>query len=78
MSNQDREEPRKVKYPFRTIDLFAGVGGIRIGFENAGFKTVFANDFEPKCKDTYDLNFIDSKLIVEDIRKIGINDLPKL
>ena len=36
MSNQDREEPRKVKYPFRTIDLFAGVGGIRIGFENAG------------------------------------------
>lgn len=68
---------RKVKYPFRTIDLFAGVGGVRIGFENAGFKTVFANDFEPKCKETYDLNFKDSKLVVEDIRKIGIDDLPK-
>jgi DNA (cytosine-5)-methyltransferase 1 len=67
----------KSKHGFKTIDLFAGVGGIRIGFEKAGFKTVFANDFEPKCKDTYDLNFKDSKLIVEDIRKIGVEDLPK-
>ena len=65
------------KRGFRTIDLFAGVGGIRIGFEKAGFKTVFANDFEPKCKDTYDLNFKDSKLVVEDIRKISIDDLPE-
>ena len=29
---------------FRTLDLFAGVGGIRLGFERAGFKTIFAND----------------------------------
>jgi len=68
---------KKTKHGFKTIDLFAGVGGIRLGFENAGFKTVFANDFEPRCKDTYDLNFKDSKLVVEDIRKIGIDDLPK-
>lgn len=61
----------------RTIDLFAGVGGIRIGFEKAGFKTVFANDFERNCQATYDLNFKDSKLVVEDIRKIGIDDLPE-
>ncbi|MFH1561220.1 MAG: transcriptional repressor LexA [Patescibacteria group bacterium] len=64
-------------HKFRTIDLFAGIGGIRIGFEKAGFTTVFSNDFEPMCKTTYDLNFKDSKLIVEDIRKIGINDLPE-
>lgn len=68
---------KKTRHGFRTVDLFAGVGGIRLGFENAGFKTVFANDFEPKCKDTYDLNFRDSKLVVEDIRKIGIDDLPQ-
>jgi len=67
---------KKTKHGFKTIDLFAGVGGIRLGFENAGFKTVFANDFEPQCKDTYDLNFKNSKLVVEDIRKIGIDDLP--
>lgn len=68
---------QKTKHSFKTIDLFAGVGGIRAGFEKAGFKTVFANDFEAQCKNTYDLNFKDSKLIVEDIRKIGIDDLPK-
>ncbi|MEK7194190.1 MAG: DNA cytosine methyltransferase [Patescibacteria group bacterium] len=61
---------------YRTIDLFAGVGGIRIGFEKAGFRTVFANDFEPKCKSTYDLNFTDTPLTVADIRKIKVSDLP--
>jgi DNA (cytosine-5)-methyltransferase 1 len=61
----------------RTIDLFAGIGGIRLGFETAGFETVFANDSEEKCKDTYDLNFNTSKLIVEDIREIEIDDLPE-
>lgn len=62
---------------FRTLDLFAGVGGIRLGFERAGFETVFANDFDKQCKDTYDLNFKTSKLVVEDIRRIGIDDLPQ-
>ncbi len=61
----------------RTIDLFAGIGGIRIGFERAGFKTVFANDFEKNCKITYDLNFKDSKLVVEDLTKIEAKDLPE-
>ncbi len=77
IKQEDEKKPEKnVKHGFKTIDLFAGVGGIRIGFENAGFKTVFANDFEAKCKDTYDLNFKDSILVVEDIRKLGIDDLP--
>lgn len=77
-NNEPKEIPqKKTKHGFKTIDLFAGVGGIRIGFENAGFKTVFANDFEAQCRDTYDLNFKDSKLVVEDIRKIEIDDLPK-
>lgn len=62
---------------FRTIDLFAGVGGIRIGFEKSGFETVFSNDFEKSCADTYNKNFKTSKLIVEDIRKIVIDDLPE-
>jgi len=69
--------PQKTKHGFKTIDLFAGVGGIRLGFEKAGFETVFANDFDEQCKTTYDLNFPRTKLIVEDIRKVGINDLPK-
>lgn len=71
------ENQEKQQKSFRTLDLFAGVGGIRLGFEKAGFETVFANDFEKQCKDTYDLNFKSSKLIIEDIRKIGVDDLPE-
>lgn len=74
---EDTKPRKRSKHGFRTIDLFAGVGGIRTGFENAGFKTVFANDFDAPCKITYDLNFKDSKLVVEDIREIGIDDLPE-
>ena len=75
-TEEEKKPQKKTKHGFKTIDLFAGVGGIRMGFENAGFKTVFANDFDAPCKQTYDLNFKDSKLVVEDIRKIGIDDLP--
>lgn len=64
------------KKNIRTLDLFAGIGGIRLGFEKAGFKTVFANDFEKACKLTYDLNFSNSNLVVEDITKIHEDDLP--
>lgn len=60
----------------RTIDLFAGIGGIRLGFESAGFESVFSNDFEPQCKITYDLNFETSKLHIQDLREIEPNTLP--
>ena len=62
---------------FRTLDLFAGIGGLRLGFEKAGFETVFANDFEKQCKTTYDANFDTAKLTVEDITKIKPDDLPE-
>lgn len=62
---------------WRTVDLFAGVGGIRLGFEGAGFSTVFANDFEVKCADTYNQNFDTTKLVVEDITKISTEDIPE-
>ena len=72
------EKIRKyMKKEFKTLDLFAGVGGIRLGFERAGFKTAFANDFDKTCKDTYDLNFDEPKLTIEDINKLDIKALPK-
>jgi DNA (cytosine-5)-methyltransferase 1 len=66
-----------MKKRLRTVDLFAGVGGIRLGFEKAGFQTVFANDFDKTCKDTYDLNFSKPKLTIKDIWKVNIKDIPK-
>jgi len=61
----------------RTIDLFAGVGGIRLGFEKAGFKTVYANDIEKNCKKTYDLNHPEPKLHIKDIWGVDIGSLPE-
>lgn len=65
------------KTVFKTIDLFAGIGGIRIGFEQTGgFKTVYANDYEPKCKITYDSNFKDTLLHIKNLRDVISNKLP--
>ena len=64
----------------KTVDLFAGIGGMRKGFENTGyFQTVYANDNDPYCKQTYDSNFDNVKLTLRDIRQISaINqDIPK-
>ena len=45
-------------YKYKTIDLFAGVGGVRLGFEMTNhFESVFANDVDPACALTYNLNF---------------------
>jgi DNA (cytosine-5)-methyltransferase 1 len=60
----------------KTIDLFAGVGGIRAGFESNGFETVFSNDFEPKCKFTYDLNYGAGSMLIQDIKTIDPQDIP--
>ena len=58
-----------------TIDLFAGCGGIYQGMESAGFRTVFANDINPDCKPTWDINF-DTPLTVKDLTTIEHTDLP--
>jgi DNA (cytosine-5)-methyltransferase 1 len=68
---------KKMQKEIRTLDLFAGIGGIRLAFEKNGFKTIFANDFDQTCKETYDLNFSEPKLLVEDINKIDIKSLPE-
>jgi len=60
----------------RICDLFAGIGGIRLAFERAGFKTVFANDIDEKAKITYDLNFDNPKMTLGDIWKIKIDSIP--
>lgn len=61
---------------YKTIDLFAGMGGIRIGFEEHGFETVFANDYDIYCEPTYNSNFSDSQLVVGDITEIPVEKIP--
>jgi len=67
---------KQINKKYKSLDLFAGVGGIRMGFEKAGFETVFGNDFDAYCKITYDLNFKEVPLTVADIAKVKSSDLP--
>lgn len=50
---------------FKAIDLFAGIGGMRLGFEKAHFDIVYSNDFDKNACKTYRENFgeIDEKNI---------------
>ena len=59
-----------------TLDLCSGVGGVTLAFHNAGFKTSFACDVNPKVKQTYDLNFTKPKLVVDDIFGISPSYYP--
>lgn len=59
---------------FRFIDLFAGIGGIRLGFEHVGGKCVFSSEFDKDACKTYEANF--GEYPSGDITKIDAKDIP--
>jgi len=62
---------------FRAIDLFAGIGGIRLGFKQAfvdEITFVFSNEIDPYCCQTYEANFDDDP--IGDITKINPEEIP--
>ncbi len=52
---------------FKVVSLFAGIGGFDIGFENAGFEVVWANDFDKYAVETYKAN-VGKHIVLGDIR----------
>ena len=55
--------------------FFAGVGGNDIGFERAGFKTIYANEFDDYAADTFEKNF-SVKVDRRDINIVPANEIP--
>lgn len=62
---------------FRFIDLFAGIGGIRMAFEAHGGSCVFTSEWNPWAQKTYLANFPDSAhALAGDITKVDERDIP--
>lgn len=62
------------KYKYRTISLFAGIGGFDLGFSNAGFDMIWANDFDKYCVQTFKEN-ISENIVLGDIND-HLDDIP--
>lgn len=60
---------------FKFIDLFAGIGGIRLGFEAVGGRCVFSSEWDSFAQDTYEANF--NERPAGDITKINPDGIPE-
>lgn len=65
---------KKQKTEFKFIDLFAGIGGMRLGFEAAGGKCIYSSEWDDYCKKTYEANF--GSRPEGDITKVDENTIP--
>ena len=65
---------------YKAIDLFAGIGGIRLGFDQAfqnEIKTVFVSEWDDKAVETYRANFNSNVNIVGDITTVDEKNIPE-
>lgn len=58
------------------VSFFAGCGGLDLGFEQAGFRVVWANEFESHCQATYIHNHPNTKFVLGDVCKIDPDTIP--
>jgi DNA (cytosine-5)-methyltransferase 1 len=56
---------------FRFIDLFAGIGGLRKGFESIGGRCIFTSEWDKNSQTTYANNFPDNHEICGDVREFS-------
>ncbi len=65
---------------YKSVDLFAGIGGIRLGFDKAfekDIETVFVSEWDKKAQETYRANFKDKFDIQGDITQIEEKKIPQ-
>lgn len=63
---------------YNYIDLFAGAGGMTLGFDKAGFNNILAVEFDKCIAETYRFNFPNHNLIVEDIKNISNDEIKRI
>ena len=72
LNRQKQEIPEKADFTF--IDLFAGIGGMRLAYESAGGHCVYSNEWEKYCQQTYFANFGEQP--DGDITKVDADSIP--
>lgn len=72
--NRQRQVTKNEADAFTFIDLFAGIGGMRIAFERAGGHCVYSNEWNKYCQQTYFANFGEQP--DGDITKVNAEDIP--
>lgn len=60
---------------YKCASFFAGVGGIDMGFKNAGFEIVYANEFDKNASITYNANH-NLEIDCRDIREVKCEEIP--
>ena len=60
----------------KVCSLFSGIGGIDLGFKQAGFDIIWANEFDHDATITYKVNLGDKHLVEKDIRHVNAYDIP--
>lgn len=75
MNNSTWEVEHSVKplKVYKSIELFAGAGGLALGLEKAGFKHIVLNEFDKDACNTLRKNFPDSDVIEEDIHTVDFS-----
>ena len=59
----------------KVVSFFSGCGGLDLGFEQAGFEVVWANDNDPAVKETYLLNHPGTYLCQKDMRELTMGEI---
>jgi DNA (cytosine-5)-methyltransferase 1 len=71
------DQPAKQPRPsFTFIDLFAGIGGLRLGFQSAGGRCVFTSEWNPFAQKTYQENHGSDHPLIGDIREQPEEEIP--
>ena len=74
-NDASRSSPESLRSEFTFVDLFAGIGGMRLGFESVGGKCVFTSEWDIHAAKTYEENFGEKPQ--GDITKISTKEIPE-
>lgn len=61
----------------KVVSFFSGCGGLDLGFEQAGFEVIWANDNDPAVSETYQLNHPNTYLCKKDMRELTMEEIPE-